>query len=334
MHRLFGRDASVERSVEGRLPSLDGATDWLNTPPLTSEGLRGRVVVVDFLTYTCINWLRTLPYIRAWAETYADRGVVVLGVHTPEFPFERDLDNVRRALAEMHVDFPIAVDSNYGVWQAFDNRYWPALYFVDADGNIRHHRFGEGDYEHSETVIQELVAEAGVADLERDLVSVAGQGPETEADWDDLDSPETYLGYERTENLDAPAGVAPDEPHTYALSDTMGLNHWGLAGDWTLRAGSVHLNEPNGRIAFRFHARDVHLVMGPATRDAAIPFQVFIDGRPLDEANGSDVDARGSGMLDFPRMYQLIRQRGPIKDRTFEIEFSEAGAEGFCFTFG
>jgi thiol-disulfide isomerase/thioredoxin len=332
MERLIG--TGVSSSTEGHMPPLEGATGWLNTRPLTTDGLRGKVVVVDFCTYTCINWLRTLPYVRAWAEAYADRGLVVLGVHTPEFPFEHDPENVRRALREMRVDFPIATDNRYGVWEAFDNHYWPALYFIDAEGTIRHHRFGEGDYERSEYVIQELLAEAGVADLERGLVSVTGQGPEAEADWDDLDSPETYLGYERTQNLDAGEGVTPDEPHVYATRNSLRLNHWAMSGDWTVSAGAVHLNEPNGRIAFRFHARDVHLVMGPPAGAAPVPYRVFLDGRELDDANGSDVDAGGSGVAEYQRMYQLIRQRGPIADRLFEIEFSDRGAEAFCFTFG
>jgi hypothetical protein len=234
----------------------------------------------------------------------------------------------------MRVEFPIATDNAYGIWEAFDNHYWPALYFIDAEGNIRHHRFGEGDYEESELVIQGLLAEAGLADLERDVVLVDGQGPEAEADWENLDSPETYLGYERTQNLDAPEGVRPDDRQVYAVPEGLRLNHWALSGDWTVSAGAVHLNEPNGRIAFRFHARDVNLVMGPAMRGEAVPFHVFLDGRSLDDANGSDVDAGGSGVADYQRMYQLIRQRGPIVDRLFEIEFPNGGAEGFCFTFG
>ncbi len=332
MERATGM--GVSSSTEGRMPPIDGATGWLNTRPLTTDGLRGKVVVVDFCTYTCINWLRTLPYVRAWAETYAGHGLVVLGVHTPEFPFERDLDNVSRALTEMRVPYPIAIDNEYGVWGAFDNHYWPALYFIDAEGIIRHHRFGEGDYERSEFVIQELLAEAGVADLERDLVSVNGQGPEAEADWDNLDSPETYLGYERTQILDAPGGVAPDDRQVYDIPDDVGLNHWALSGDWTVSAGIVHLNEPNGRIAFRFHARDLHLVMGPRAGAPPVTFRVLLDGRALDDANGSDVDAHGSGVADYQRMYQLIRQRGPIQDRLFEIEFLDRGVEAFCFTFG
>jgi Thioredoxin like C-terminal domain/AhpC/TSA family len=321
-------------TMEGRIPSLEGATGWLNTRPLTSDELLGKVVVVNFCTYTCINWLRTLPYVRAWAETYADRGLVTLGVHTPEFPFEKDVENVRRALGEMRVGYPVALDNDYAVWEAFSNHYWPALYFIDAEGNMRHHRFGEGDYERSELVIQELLAEAGGDEKEDDLVTVDGEGPEAAADWDNLDSPETYLGYERTQNLDAPGGVAPDEGRVYAGPQKLRLNHWALSGDWTVNAGNVHLNEPSGRIAFRFHARDVHLVMGPPAGTPPMPFRVFLDGRELVEENGSDVNARGAGGADFQRMYQLIRQRGPISDRTFEIEFLDRGADAFCFTFG
>jgi hypothetical protein len=332
MHRAIG--AGVSSPMEGRIPSLEGATGWLNTRPLTSDELLGKVVVVNFCTYTCINWLRTLPYVRAWAETYADRGLVTLGVHTPEFPFEKDVENVRRALGEMRVGYPMALDNDYAVWEAFSNHYWPALYFIDVDGNMRHHHFGEGEYERSESVIQQLLSEAGADVKGDDLVSAVGEGPEAAADWEGLDSPETYLGYERGLTLESPAGVRPDERQVYAPPEKLRLNSWALSGDWTVNAGNVHLNEPNGRIAFRFHARDVNLVMGPATRGGSVPFRVLLDGLALDDANGSDVDAAGSGVLDYQRMYQLIRQRGPIMDRLFEIEFEGASAEAFCFTFG
>jgi hypothetical protein len=332
MHRAIGAGGSS--SMEGRIPSLEGTTGWLNTRPLTSDELLGKVVVVNFCTYTCINWLRTLPYVRAWAETYADRGLVMLGVHTPEFPFEKDVENVQRALGEMRVDYPMALDSDYAVWEAFSNHYWPALYFIDAEGAMRHHHFGEGDYERSELVIQELLAEAGSDEKGGDFVWVDGQGPEAAADWENLGSPETYLGYDRALTLDSPAGVRPDERQVYLAPEDLGLNRWALSGDWMVAGGNVRLYEPNGRIAFRFHARDVNLVMGPASRTAAEPFRVFLDGQSPVDANGGDVDAAGSGALDYQRMYQLIRQRGPIVDRLFEIEFPEGGAEAFCFTFG
>ena len=321
-------------SNEGRFPSLEGATGWLNSPPLAPEGLVGRVVVVDFCTYTCINWLRTLPYVRAWAERYADNGLVMIGVHTPEFSFERDVDNVTEMLAAMRVEFPIALDNGYAVWDAFANHYWPALYFIGADGRIRHHWYGEGDYERSEQVIQELLREAGRPNVGTGLVSVNGSGPEAEAAWNDLESPETYLGYERARDFASPGGMVPKERHVYSAPGRLGPNRWALVGDWTADAESVALNEPNGRIEFSFHARDVHVVMGPRERGTAVPFRVTIDGEPLRDAAGSDVDPEGSGVLTQQRMYQLARQPGPIADRRFAIEFLDRGAEGFAFTFG
>jgi thiol-disulfide isomerase/thioredoxin len=320
--------------VEGELTSFKGATSWLNSEPLTPESLRGKVVVVDFLTYTCINWLRTLPYVRAWAEKYRAAGVVTVGVHTPEFSFEKDLDNITGALKAMNVGFPIAVDSDYGVWNAFDNHYWPALYFADAEGRIRHHRFGEGEYEQSERVIQQLLSEAGVDGFDQELVDVEGQGPEAGADWGNLRSPETYVGYGRGENLVSGESFVPDAMSRYMIPDSLRPNSWALSGDWTVGAEAAVMNEPNGRIAFRFHARDLHLVMGPVTRDVSIPFRVLIDGSPPGKDAGGDVEADGSGVAVEQRMYQLIRQQGPITDRTFEIEFQEAGAEACVFTFG
>jgi len=328
------RGPAARLSNEGRLPSLEGATGWLNTPPLTPDGLAGSVVVVDFCTYTCINWLRTLPYVRAWAERYADDGLVVIGTHTPEFSFEHDVDNVTEMLAAMRVEFPIALDNRYAVWDAFANHYWPALYFIGADGRIRHHHFGEGDYERSEQVIQELLREAGASDVGPDLVSVDGVGPEAEAAWSDLESPETYLGYERSRDFASPGGMAPKERHLYAAPDRLGTNQWALVGNWTVDAESAVSNEPEGRIEFAFHARDVHLIMGPRGRGSSVPFRVTIDGEPLGGAGGSDVDPEGSGVLTQQRMHQLVRQQGPIVDRRFAIEFLDGGAEGFAFTFG
>jgi hypothetical protein len=321
-------------SNEGRFPSLDGATGWLNTSPLTPEGLAGKVVVINFCTYTCINWLRTLPYVRAWSERYADDGLVMIGAHTPEFSFEHDVENVKEMLGEMRIEYPIALDNRYAVWDAFANHYWPALYFIDAAGRIRHHQFGEGDYERSEQVIQQLLAEAGAVNVGPDLVSVAGTGAEAEAAWLDLRSPESYLGYERGQAFVSPGGMAPKERHTYSLPAILDLNRWALVGDWTVDAESVVSNEPNARIEFAFHARDVHLVMGPQERGASVPFRVTIDNEPLDDAAGSDVGPDGSGILTQQRMYQLMRQQAPIIDRVFAIEFLERGAEGFAFTFG
>jgi Thioredoxin like C-terminal domain len=318
---------------EGRFPSLDGATRWLNSPPLTPAGLSGKVVVVNFCTYTCINWLRTLPYVRAWAERYWDDGLVMIGAHTPEFTFEHDVVNVEEMLGAMRVDWPIAVDNDYAVWGAFANHYWPALYFIDAKGRIRHHRFGEGDYEASERVIQQLLRETG-ADVDDALAPVGPEGPEVDADWTDLESAETYLGYDRTVGFASPGGMTPKEGHLYSSSAYLGPNQWALEGDWTVDADRVHLNEANGRIDFSFHARDVHLVMGPPGRGASIPFRVTIDREPPGDAAGSDIGDDGAGTLSQQRMYQLVRQHGSIVDRVFSIEFLDRAAEAFAFTFG
>ena len=320
--------------VEGHLPSFDGATAWLNSPPLTAEGLRGSVVVVQFWTYTCINWLRTLPYVRAWAERYADDGLVVVGVHTPEFPFEHDLDNVRRAVAEMRIGYPVAVDDDYAVWDAFANRYWPALYVVDARGRIRHHRFGEGDYEFSELVVQELLVEAGHDVAPGEPVPVDADGVEAPADWDNLESPESYTGYERADNFASPGGPVPDEGHVYSAPERLRLNQWALSGSWTVEPGDTLLNEADGRIAYRFHARDLNLVMGPTRRDAPVRYRVLVDGQPPGAAHGVDVDEAGSGTVRDQRLYQLVRQPGPVTDRQFEIEFLDPGVQAFAFTFG
>ena len=261
--------------LKGACPPLDGATAWLNSAPLTTEGLRGKVVAVDFWTYTCINWLRTLPYVRAWAEKYRDHGLVVIGVHTPEFPFEHDIENVRRAVKEMRVTYPVAIDNDYAIWDAFDNHYWPALYLVDAQGRIRHHQFGEGDYDEAERVIQQLLAEAGDENVGRDLVAVDARGAEVAADWEHLASGENYVGYERTESFASPGGAVLDERHVYTVPERLSRNQWALAGDWTMEPGFAALNAANGRIAYRFHARDLHLVMGPAARGTSVRFRVL-----------------------------------------------------------
>jgi len=320
--------------IEGEMPSLAGATEWLNSQPLTAAGLRGKVVVVDFWTYTCINWLRSLPYVRAWAEKYKDRGLVVLGVHTPEFTFEHDVENVRRAAKDMRVGYPVAIDNGYAIWRAFENQYWPALYFVDAQGRVRHHQFGEGEYERSEETIRQLLAEAGVVDIGNSLASVDAPGIEAAADWGSLRSPENYTGYERTENFASPGGARLGERRVYAAPARLALNQWALSGDWTVRREASVLNGANGRIAYRFHARDLHLVMGPATRGASVRFRVLVDGRPPGAAHGVDVDDQGNGTATEQRLYQLIRQPGPIADRQFEIEFLDPGVEAFAFTFG
>jgi thiol-disulfide isomerase/thioredoxin len=320
--------------IEGELPSLGSATEWLNSQPLTAAGLRGKVVLIDFWTYTCINWLRSLPYVRAWAEKYKDQGLVVVGVHTPEFAFEKNVDNVRRAAKDMRVDYPIAIDNDYAIWRAFNNSYWPALYFVDAQGHIRHHQFGEGAYEESEMIIQQLLEEAGNSGMGHDLVSVDARGAEAAADWGSLRSPENYLGYERTENFASPGGAVLDKPRFYDAPARLRLNNWALSGNWTVGEQATVLNEANGTIAYRFHARDLHLVMGPAARGTSVRFRVLIDGRPPGAANGIDVDDQGNGTVSEQRLYQLVRQSKPIADRYFEIEFLDSGVEAFAFTFG
>ncbi len=316
------------------LASLERANEWLNSPPLTPAALRGKVVLIDFWTYTCINWIRQLPYVRAWAEKYRDQGLVVIGVHTPEFAFERNVDNVRRAAKDMRVDYPVAIDSDYAIWRAFNNRYWPALYFVDAQGHIRHHHFGEGEYEQSEMVIQQLLAEAGVDGIGDELVSVDARGAEAGADWASLKSPENYVGYERTANFASPGGAVLDEPRVYDAPARLRLNHWALSGEWTVGRQAAVLNKAGGRIAYRFHARDLHLVMGPAARGTSVRFRVALDGQAPGAARGVDVDEQGVGTVAEQRLYQLIRQPKPVTDRRFDIEFLDAGAEAFAFTFG
>jgi thiol-disulfide isomerase/thioredoxin len=326
--------AATRLPLEGELASFDGATGWLNSPPLTPAGLRGKVVLVSFWTYTCINWLRQLPYLRAWAGKYAGHGLVVVGVHTPEFGFERDVDNIRRAVADMAIEYPVAIDSDYAVWTAFDNDYWPALYFADAEGKIRHHQFGEGEYQRSEMIIQRLLAGAGSDGIARDLVSPDAPGIEAPADWASLRTPETYTGYERAENFASPGGAVPNRPHVYAAPPALRLNHWALTGAWTVAGQGATADAADARIAFRFHARDLHLVMGPAAPGTSVRYRVLLDGQPPGDAHGLDVDADGQGTLTEQRLHQLIRQPGPVTERTFEITFLDPGAQAFSFTFG
>ena len=324
-----------EYPVEGSVPSsaFDGATAWLNSPPLTPDELRGRVVLVSFGTYTCINWIRSLPYVRAWADKYAGKGLAVVGVNTPEFEFEGNLENVERALMEMEVRHPVAVDNDYAVWQAFDNHYWPALYFVDAEGQIRHHHFGEGEYEESEMVLQMLLRAAG-AEIDQGLVEFVPQGVEEQADWYSLGSAETYLGYRQASGFASPAGVYFDEPHAYSAPAQLRRNQWALAGNWQIGSVPVLLNEPGGSISVQVHARDVHLVMGPPLHHAPVRFRVTLNGEVPGAADGLDVDEDGNGTADYQRMYQLIRQPGRIDDRLLKIEFLDPGIEAFVFTFG
>jgi thiol-disulfide isomerase/thioredoxin len=309
------------------MPPLTGAAAWLNSEPLDPAELRGRVVLVDFWTLTCINWLRTEPYVRAWSQAYRDDGLVVIGVHTPEFSFEHDVDLVRHATEERAIDYPVAVDNDYELWNAFANHYWPALYFIDADGVIRDQHFGEGRYEQSERVLQRLLG------VERELVAVEGLGVEAEADWDHLLTPETYLGSARSERFESPGGAAFGARRTYALPERLPLNHWGLAGAWTIGPENAVLEHAGGSIAFRFHARDAHLVLSPGA-GPPMPFRVLVDGEAPGRSHGVDVDEDGNGVLRDGRLYQLVREHDAVRERTVEISFLEPGAEAYVFTFG
>ena len=319
--------------IEDTMPSLSDAVGWLNSPPVTMDTLKGKVVLVDFWTYSCINCLRTIPYIRAWAEKYKDQGLVVIGVHTPEFAFERKVDNVKKAIAELKIDYPVAVDNNYAIWRAFENQYWPAHYFIDAQGHVRYHHFGEGDYDQSERVIQLLLAEAGKTNVSASLVAVTASGAEAAADAKDAQSPETYIGYNRAENFASPGGKVQDTPHVYAPGAPR-LNEWGLSGDWTVGGEHADLDTKDGAIVYRFHARDLHLVLGAAPGGGTVPFRVTIDGAPPGDSHGADTDADGRGVVTEQRLYQLVRQSGPITDRTFEIRFLAPGVQAYAFTFG
>jgi cytochrome c biogenesis protein CcdA/thiol-disulfide isomerase/thioredoxin len=318
---------------EGPMPSLAGAVQWLNSPPLTAESLKGHVVVVDFWTYSCINCLRTLPYVKAWAAKYKDQGLIVIGVHTPEFAFEQRVSNVTKALTDLGITYPVAIDNTFAIWRAFENQYWPAHYFIDAKGIVRHHHFGEGEYAESEMVIQQLLAEAGAAVVPSGVVNVSAAGAEAAPDMNDVQSPETYVGYERAANFVSPGGAAHDDPHSYTAGSPR-LNEWGVAGDWTIRGENAMLNAADGSIVYRFHARDLHLVLGPPQGGGAVRFQVSIDGKPPADSHGADTDAAGAGTVTSERLYQLVRQSGPIADHTFEIRFLDPGVQAYAFTFG
>ena len=340
MMRAADAPAGAELPVEGTLPSLDGATGWLNSPPLTAEGLRGKVVLVDFWTYSCINCLRALPYVREWEQRYRDQGLVVIGVHAPEFAFERNLGNVQRAVKELKIDYPVAIDNEFAIWRGFNNRYWPAHYFIDAQGRIRAHHFGEGNYAQSERIIRQLLREAGanLPDEPAQAMAMAASAPragvELQADMSNLKSPETYLGYARAENFASPDGQRRDAPADYTLPSTFALNQWALAGRWTVGDEDAQLQRPGGRIAFRFHARDLHLVLAPGADGKPVRFRVRIDGQPPAASAGGDVGADGSGTVNEHRLYQLIRQSGDVGERTFEIEFLDPGVHAYAFTFG
>jgi cytochrome c biogenesis protein CcdA/thiol-disulfide isomerase/thioredoxin len=327
--------AGSDLPVEGAMPALDGAALWLNSPPLTAQQLRGKVVLVDFWTYSCINCLRALPYVQAWAKKYADRGLVVIGVHTPEFAFEKVPDNVRRAVAELGVTYPVALDNDYKIWRAFNNQYWPAHYFIDAQGRIRHHHFGEGEYDASERVIQKLLAEAGRGDVPGGVVDPRAQGAQAAAAAEAARSPETYTGYNRGTNFAAtPFPVKFDQPADYRTMATLKLNQWGLNGRWIVGPEKSSLERAGGQIVFRFHARDLHLVLGPGADGKPVRFRVTLDGKPLGQDHGMDTDAQGLGRITTQRLYQLVRQSGPVGERTFAIEFLDPGAQAFAFTFG
>ena len=326
--------ASPAPAAQSELASLERALEWINSPPLKVSDLRGKVVLVDFWTYTCVNWLRTLPYVRAWAEKYRDQGLVVIGVHTPEFSFEKNVSNVRWAVKNMRVSYPVAIDSDYIIWRAFKNNYWPALYFIDSQGRIRHQYFGEGAYDQSEMVIKRLLMEAGAGGISDGLVSVDPQGLEVAADWSALRSPEDYVGYERSQGFASPGGAVLDKSRTYERPARLRLNGWAFTGNWTVAKEPARLNQANGGIVYRFHARDLNLVMGPPTQEASVKFRVSIDGQAPGAAHGTDIDQQGYGTLSEQRTYQLIRQPPPIADREFQIEFLSPGVEAFAFTFG
>ena len=309
------------------LPSLGGAAEWINSEPLSPDGLRGQVVLVNFWTLTCINWLRQEPYVRAWSQAYRDDGLVVIGAHTPEFSFEHEIDGVRRATKQRDIDYPVAIDNEYAIWGAFNNNYWPALYFVDREGIIRDMHFGEGRYEQSEREIQRLLG------VERELVPVEGIGVEAEADWDQLRTPETYVGYARGERLASPGSPTFDERHAYELPERLSVNQWALEGEWTIGPEKVLLGQAGGSIDFRFHSRDAHAVLSHGAGEP-IPFRVLIDGKAPGRSHGVDVDEDGHGLLEDGRLYQLVREQDTVRERSLEITFLEPGAEAYSFTFG
>lgn len=335
MARRATAPAGDALKIEGIAPPLDGAVEWLNTAPLTAQQLKGKVVLIDFWTYSCINCLRSLPYTKAWADKYRDQGLVVIGVHAPEFAFERDIGNVRKATKDLGINFPVAIDNNFAIWRAFKNQYWPAHYLIDAKGQIRHHHFGEGDYAQSEQAIQQLLEEAGRKDVTNTVVSAEdAQGVQQAADMSQVASPETYLGYERAENFASPEKQAANQARSYTAPAKPALNQWGLAGNWLSQPDQIILNQAKGSIVYRFHARDVHLVLGPAKDGKPVRFRVTIDGAAPGKDHGTDVAADGSGVIDGQRLYQLVRQAGSIGDRTFSIEFLDPGVQAYAFTFG
>lgn len=316
------------------LPGLAGATGWLNSDPLTAKQLKGKVVLIDFWDYSCINCIRAIPYIRAWADKYKDSGLVVIGVHTPEFDIEKQTPNVQKAVAKFGITYPVAIDSNYAIWNVFHNQYWPAHYFIDAKGKVRYEHFGEGEYDQSEKWIQQLLKEANAKPMTASMVSVHGQGVQAAADTNDVRSPETYIGFARADHFVSPGGIKHDREQLYTEPTHLRLNEWGLAGNWLDRPQSAILSSAGGKIVFRFHARDLHLVLGPRTDGKPVRFRVTIDGHAPGESHGVDTDAQGDGVVVDDRLYQLVRQKGPVEDHTFAIEFLDAGVQAFSFTFG
>jgi len=324
----------VALGSEGTFPGLDGAEGWLNSPPLTAEQLKGKVVLIDFWTYSCINCLRAIPYVEAWAQKYQDDGLVVIGVHTPEFAFEKNPANIQKAIADLKITYPVAIDNRYAIWNAFHNQYWPAHYFIDAEGTIRYHHFGEGHYDESEMVIQQLLRERNAGLKASGLVQINATGSQAAPDFSNVQSPETYLGYFRQRNYVSPEPVAKDRPQTYSGPVQLSTNQWGLAGAWKVGGEQASLVKAPGKVVFRFHARDLHLVLGPGADGKPIRFKVRIDGATPGQDHGADVDEAGTGVVTEYRLYQLVRQKGAIQDRTFEIEFLDPGVQAFAFTFG
>jgi hypothetical protein len=315
-------------------PSFNGAAYWLNSQPLTLQGLHGRVLLIDFCTYTCVNWRRTLPYVREWASKYKDQGLVVVGVHTPEFSFEQKQENVICAIKEMKITYPIVMDNNFEIWHSFNNEYWPAMYLIDANGQIRYHKFGEGDYHESEAMIQQLLEEASSKNVFDTPVALNPDGFEAAADWQNLQSPENYVGYSKAMGFVSRQGAVPDKRELYSAPGQLKLNQWGLSGEWMISNENIHLRAERGKIIYRFHARDLNLIMGLAAPGTSEKFRVLINGNPPGAAHGLDIDSSGNGRVSRQRMYQLVRQQGPIIDRDFEIEFFGPGVEVYDFTFG
>lgn len=320
--------------IESNLPPLDGAVQWLNSPPLTAQALKGKVVLVDFWTYSCINCLRSLPYVKAWAEKYRDQGLVVIGVHAPEFAFERDVGNVTKAMKDLGINYPVAIDNDFKVWRAFNNQYWPAHYFADAQGRIRYHHFGEGEYAESERVIQQLLREAGAAKVADGLINASAEGVQLAPDMNEVQSPETYVGYQRAEHFVPETSLVPDKVSAYSVPSQLALNDWSLDGQWNVGPERATSSAPASRIVYRFHARDLHLVLGPGADGKPVRFKVLVDGKAPGDAHGTDVAPDGSGSVTEQRLYQLVRQTGGVTDRTFSIEFLDPGVSAYAFTFG